>query len=83
MATGDPKSIDPRKLQRLAGAARKAGITRLRLADGTEFDLGPVPTQELDVKRTRLPIPDAPLDETTPPPGSNEWYRNRFGRRDH
>jgi hypothetical protein len=82
MATGDPKTIDPRKLQRLAGAARKAGITRLRLADGTEFDLGPIPEAELDVK-TRLPIPNEPLDETSPPPGSNEWYRIRFGRRDH
>jgi hypothetical protein len=78
-------TIDPRKLARLARAARQLGLTRLRVgADGSaEFDLAP----EFDLGRPRPIQPDqeqaAPPPPTTPTPaiGSDAWLRKRFGRR--
>jgi hypothetical protein len=73
-------SIDPRKLQRLAATARKAGITRLVVnPDGScEFDLGPPPAAEVPARRmTSVP---SPVPDARPPTWSKEGMRRRFAR---
>lgn len=76
-ASIDPRHLDPRRLARLAAAARKAGITRLRLADGTEFELGSEPEPHARPKLT--PVADP---QPRPDTGSLEAMRRRFGRKD-
>jgi hypothetical protein len=71
------KPIDPRRLVSLANAARKAGITKLQLPDGTIFELGTLPAKEEPAPR--FPVPDRIPEATSPPRGSSEWLRNRFG----
>jgi hypothetical protein len=66
-------SIDPRRLTALAKAARLAGITRLRLPDGTEFELG----QQAQAAPRALQAVPATAERQGPPLGSLEDVRRR------
>jgi hypothetical protein len=76
------KTIDPRKLARLAAAARKLGMSRLRVgADGSaEFDLAPLPG-ETRPDAAAPAVPAAAPAATIPAVGSEAWLRNRFARK--
>lgn len=71
-------TIDPRKLARLAKAARALGLSRLRVgADGSaEFDLAADP----DESRSQSAAPP-PVLPARPERGSDAWLRNRLRRK--
>lgn len=81
-------TLDTRRLVSLAAACRKAGITRLRLSDGTEFDLGPTagpPSNQHPSPEVGEDLPPPPITLGPPPSGaevgSTEWLLARFGKR--
>lgn len=73
------KGLDSRRLKSLAAAARKAGITRLRLADGTEFDIPPLPVEPAPPPSKARLAPPPPVEDA-PAPGSTAWVLNRFSK---